>query len=443
MKYIIIFLFLFFSVSTTAQVKLVEKQGNHFLFTYKNSTYLIENDSIFNVSVFQEGFPKLHGLPMKEFKFIETPKMGYMKNASSGVVFSFNGNQFKRLDHSFDFKNQFRSYTFFHNGFLMDFGGYGLHSFKNIITYFNFAKKETELFNQKTPISESPIARDRMIAQYSKRNLYIGQGHGIPSDKEQPYQNAGLISDYWKFSLEDNSWTKLGEGLTEVVYPYDVLYEFNNHTLVISDKCVFEADIESNQMISYPDANFDIIKSLNKNNTLSTLTFNPSEKGFYFVIDKSIDKSEVLFVKKDDFLGVKRVYSKLYSTNLNINAVFLFFIIILIIVLAFYYFKSKKSSIHRIERKINTIEKSLKQEDIILLHQLISAYPNYTNYSNFLDLYPDHLGYESKKKKIRQSIIEIEECLIRIVKIEGPVFLYRKNIEDKEKNKFELDNYKI
>ena len=191
-------------------------------------------------------------------------------------------------------------------------------------------------------------------------------------------------------------------------------------------------------MISYPDANFDIIKSLNKNNTLSTLTFNPSEKGFYFVIDKSIDKSEVLFVKKDDFLGVKRVYSKLYSTNLNINAVFLFFIIILIIVLAFYYFKSKKSSIHRIERKINTIEKSLKQEDIILLHQLISAYPNYPNYSNFLDLYPDHLGYESKKKKIRQSIIEIEECLIRIVKIEGPVFLYRKNIEDKREKQIRI-----
>ena len=87
MKYIhIIFLILVFSENITAQGKLLEKQGNHFLFTYKNSTYLIENDSIFNISGFQEGFPKLHGLVMNEYKFIETPKMGYMKNASSGIV---------------------------------------------------------------------------------------------------------------------------------------------------------------------------------------------------------------------------------------------------------------------------------------------------------------------------------------------------------------------
>lgn len=439
MKLVFLFLlFLIFSVNTSAQVKNLETKGNHFLFTYKKSTYLIENDTLHNVSYSQKGFPKLHSLPMKEFKFFETPSIGYLKNASSGIVFSFDGNQFKRVDHSFDFKNQFRSYTFFHHGFLMDFGGYGLHSFKNIITYYNFAKKETELYNQKTPISESPIARDRMLAQYSKGNLFIGQGHGIPSAIEQPYQNAGLISDYWKFSFQDNSWTKLGEGLTEVVYPYDVLYEFNNHALVISDKCVFEADIENNQLISYPNANFSIIKSLNKNNTLSTITFNPSEKGFYFVIDKSNDKSEVLFVKKVDFLGTKKVYSKLYSTNSNLSGVFLFFVIILIVILVFYYYKSKKSSIHRIEQKINTIEKYLKQEDIVLLNLLISAYPKYINYSTLLDLYPHHLGYESKKKKIRQSIIEIEDCLIRIAKIEGPVFLFRKNIEDKREKQIRI-----
>lgn len=431
-------IFFWFICTAVAQVENLETKGNHFLFTYKKSTYLIENEKLHNVSHSQKGFPKLITLPMKEYKFIATPNMGYLKNAASGIVFSFDGNQLTRLDHSFDFKNQFRSYTFFHDGMLMDFGGYGLHSFKNIITYFNFAKKETELFNQKTPLDKSPLARDRMIAQYTNGNVYIGQGHGILQKINQPFQNPGLISDYWKFSFQDNTWTKLGEGKIDVEYPYDVLYEFNNHALVISDKCVFEADIESNQMISYPNANFSIIKSLNKNNTLATISYNPTEKGFYFIIDKSNDISEVLFVKKSDFLGTKKVYSKLYSSSFNSLSLILLVMFVSVGSFLFFYLKSKKSSIQRIKQKFNAIEKNLKQEDAMLLNQLVQAYPNYINYSTLLDLYPDHLGYESKKKKIRQSILEIEECLIRIVKIESPVFVFRKNIEDKREKQIRI-----
>jgi hypothetical protein len=439
MKYLyIIFLFLVFSENITAQGKLVEKQGNHFLFTYKNSTYLIENDSIFNISVFQEGFPKLHGLVMNEYKFIETPKMGYMKNASSGIVYSFDGVDFNRLDHSFDFKSQFRSYTFFHDGQIMDFGGYGLHSFKNIITYFNLAKKETELYNQETPIESSPIARDRMVAQYLNNNLYIGQGHGVLPNIKQPYQNADLISDYWKFSFENNTWTKLGERTIDIAYPYDVVYGFNNNSLLISDKAVFECDIKNNLLIQYKDANFGIIKSLNKINTLSSIAYNSYKNGFYVIIDKTYEKAEVLFVKRDHFLGTKKDTSKLYS-DLSFFSWKLFSFSIFIIAVLFLFFISKKKNIvHRIKSKEKEIEVALKQEDFILLFKLVEAYPKYIDYSSLLDLYPEHLGYESKKKKIRQSIILIEEYLIRTQKLKGPIFVFRKNIEDKREKQIRI-----
>ncbi len=423
------------NVSIGQNIKLAQK-GNHFLFTFKSQTYLLENDSIHNVSGFQLGLPKLHGLEMKEFKFVSKGDVGYMKNASSGIVYTFDGNDFKRLDHSFDFKSQFRSFSFFHHHSILDFGGYGLHTFKNIISFYNFAKKETEVFDQVSSLKESPTPRDRMMAQYDNGTLFIGPGHGIPLDIENPYENAGFINDYWQFSFEDKKWNKLGEGSINASYPYDFVYDFNGHALLISELGVYECDIKNNTLIYYPEANLGIIKSLNKNNTLSSISYNKAKSGFYLIIDKPMAQSEVLFVKRDDFLGTKKSFSQLYSTAINW---YLYSIgIALILVFWLIYIRRNKSTAQLILTKIEEIQKDLKQEDLGILNLLVESYPNYINYSELLELFPEHLGYESKKKKIRQSIITIEEYLIQKFKIKHPVFSYRKNIEDRREKQIRL-----
>lgn len=441
MKNIVFLFFLgfYFSINTFAQSKFLVKDGNHFLFTYKKSTYLIVDDSIFNISKDQVGFPKLHCLAMKEFKFIETATDGYMKNASSGIVYKFDGQAFYRLDNSFDFKSQFRSFTFFHEGQLIDFGGYGLHSFKNSLTYFNFAKKETELFNQVTPLSDTPTARDRMIAQYSSKTLFIGQGHGILNTVHEPFQNAGFITDYWKFSFQDRTWTKLGERLINVTYPYDVLYNFNNHALLISENGVYECDIEKNILIDYPDANFGIIKSLNKNKTLSSIAYNSERDGFYMIIDKSLQSKEVLFVKRDDFLGKQKINSELYSNFSYLSLTSIIAILFLFLgAVALFFTLRKKSVAYKIKSNEKEIKSVLKHEDATVLFNLVAAYPEFINYSSLLDLFPDHLSYESKKKKIRQSILSIEDYLTRKYKLSSPVFVFRKNIEDKREKQIRI-----
>jgi hypothetical protein len=430
-------LLLQFSFTIGQNIKLPQT-GNHFLFTFKNKTYLIENDSISDITYFKRESTKLHGLAMKEFKFISNGELGYMKNASSGIIYDFDGVNFKRLDHSFDFKSQFRSFTFLYKNLIIDFGGYGLHSFKNILTYFNFSKKETELFNQVSSIIESPIARDRMIAQYEESTLYIGPGHGINIDIENPYENASFINDYWKFSLQDKKWKKLGEGTINANYPYDIVYDFNNHSLLISNKGIYEFDIKNNVLISYPNANIDIVKSLNKNNTLSSITYNKTKAGFYLIIDNSITSSEVLFVKKADFLGSKKIFSKLYNQS-KFNWIYLcLFCILTFLIFLIYIFIRKKSLAKIINSKIDVLKIELKNEDFMVLKKIIDSHPNYINYSELLDLFPEHLGYESKKKKIRQSIINLEENLSQKTKMKTPIFIYRKNIEDKREKQIRI-----
>ena len=419
------------------QIKNPPKDDIHFLFTFKNDTYLLENGFIYNLTSPIKLKPKEHNLAMKEFNFVSNGVTGYLKNASSGIVYSFDGINFKRLDNSFDFKSQFRSFSFLHNNIIFDFGGYGLHSFKNILTYFNFAKKETELFNQVSSINESPISRDRMIAQYEENTLFIGPGHGINVDTENPYENASFINDYWKFSFQDKKWQKLGEGTINANYPYDVLYDFNKHSLLISDKGIYEINIKDNLLISYPDANIDIVKSLNKSNTLSSITYNKTKGGFYLIIDKSISSSEVLFVKKADFLGSKKTYNKLYNQS-KFNWIYFTFFGITFLIFLIYIFIRKKTLIKIINSKMDVLKIELKNEDFMLLKKITDSHPDYINYSELLDLFPEYLGYESKKKKIRQSIINIEEYLSQKTKIKMPIFIYRKNIEDKREKQIRI-----
>ena len=87
---------------------------------------------------------------------------------------------------------------------------------------------------------------------------------------------------------------------------------------------------------------------------------------------------------------------------------------------------------------MDVLKIELKNEDFMLLKKITDSHPDYINYSELLDLFPEYLGYESKKKKIRQSIINIEEYLSQKTKIKMPIFIYRKNIEDKREKQIRI-----
>ena len=140
--------------------------------------------------------------------------------------------------------------------------------------------------------------------------------------------------------------------------------------------------------------------------------YNKAKDGFYIIIDNSMNTSEVLFVKKLDFLGSNKNFSKLYVKSKS-NWIYLpLFIFILLIFLFFIYIiKRKKTLAKVIISKMDILKIELKNEDFLVLKKIIDSHPHYINYSELLDLFPEYLGYESKKKKIRQSIINLEEHL--------------------------------
>jgi len=423
------------------QLKEFSQNQYHFLFSYKSDSYLTLDDSIYCVSGAKEGFPRVNDFAMKEFKFVANDSIGFLKNASSGVVYSFDGTDFIRLDNSFPFKSQYSSFSFIHDNKLMDFGGYGLFTFKNILTYFSLNKKETELYRVKTPISEMPSPRHIIIAQYVGGDLYMGAGLGYPLDKEYPFNEKVILNDYWKFSFNSEEWERLGEGVSGLPSLYSPLHQYNGNTLLISDVGLYEYDIQNNLLINYPKADTDILNTLNVNRTLIDITYNTTLEGFFMVINKQDRNAGVIFVKRDELLGTEKVITKIYEVKETFNAMlllgsfgFLFFAVTAGIV----YNRKKKPIANLLLSMEEELESELKKEDFIVLMKIASANPEYVNYTDLVDAYPDYLGYESKKKKLRLSLVFLEGYLEQKLKIKSPVFKIRKNIEDKREKQVKL-----
>ena len=112
--------------------------------------------------------------------------------------------------------------------------------------------------------------------------------------------------------------------------------------------------------------------------------------------------------------------------------------IIIICLLVILFLKYKKSNAQIISKQLTVLRKELKLEDFKILNCLVESAPNYINYAELLDVYPDHLSYESKKKKTRQTVLTLEDYLSQKLKLKPPVFEFRKNIEDRREKQIRI-----
>jgi hypothetical protein len=426
---IIAVIFMSHFATSLAQNIVVPEYGVNFLFSLGADSYLISKDSIYCLSEPKAEYPKPHYLTLNKLKFLDQDSVGYLKNRSGGVIYSFDGHSFTRLDRSFPFKSQNFSYSFLHDNKIMNFGGYGLFSFKNILTYFSFDKKETEIFPQKSAYADSPAPRHKIIGQYKDGELFIGPGYGILPTQKNPTEHHQMIFDYWKFSFKTSEWTKLGDGNLDMDFPdYVSIDNYNGNVLVLTENTAFECDIKNNLLISYPDAKTNIVSTMNKTFEEYKITYNKAQGGFYCVLNKT-DKAEVIFISQNDFLGTKKIYSKLYQETSNMTYYILG--ILLLVVLTITYFKLSKNESAKLKSQLPKIRNDIKQEDFNILKKLVDAYPDYLNYSELFDVFPDHYGYESKQKKARQSIVNLEKYMSEKMHRKSHVFLFRQSNEDR------------
>jgi len=182
-----------------------------------------------------------------------------------GEVYALTNDTLQRIDHSFKHENQYFHSLFEHNNRIYAFGGYGLFTFKNILTYFDENLKEW--FEVPTPIK--PTIRGSQFFQYNKGILYVFAG-GF-SDGLQNFHRQ----DCWAYHFDTKKWKKVGDinsrifflylsgGATKEHLPYEISFNYPNLQLL---------DIKNNKVLFYENKKIQAIRQAifdkNKKNAL-------------------------------------------------------------------------------------------------------------------------------------------------------------------------------
>lgn len=428
LKYLYILLTLFGLNSFCQEIKIPISDGS-FLFTYKEKSYIISGDSIYTDQKEQGWIGKKHHLIINDLVFFKDNTNGYLMHNSGGIIYKFDGTNFIRIDDSFEFNSQYQSFPFVYKGAIHNFGGYGLFTFKNIITYFNESKKETELVNTKTPISKLPFGRKKMFAQLEGDKLFIGSGYGYDNNIAEGSKQAVILKDYWVFDLVSKEWKLLGIGkpLTEDE-KYSLIYDFNGKNLVITIDKVFTVDIKNNTIDFYENANVDLLKSNKKDAVRNLITYNKNKNGFYLVLDKPNLGNKLLFVSTEDFLGKPTRSENLYSVKNNSSIYY--WLIGFLVILSILFITKKKNIFKRISSKRKEIDLILNEEETQIFNLILNNYPYFIPFPELMNVFESHLSYESRKKKLRTALYQMEDKINKILKIKKGVFIERRNKED-------------
>jgi hypothetical protein len=118
----------------------------------------------------------------------------------------------------------------------------------------------------------------------------------------------------------------------------------------------------------------------------------------------------------------------LYSVDNNsiyfISLIGLILLIVLILAL------KSKNYFKIITSKRKEIDLILNEEEKVIFKLIIDKYPEYIPFPELMDVFESHLSYESRKKKLRSSLYQIEDKIMGVLKSKNKVFVERKNKED-------------
>ena len=204
-------------------------------------------------------------------KFVPLSKRGsrvYFIYPGCGLVYEKIGDKIKRVDLSFLQKNQLGGPIFLYRDKPHIFGGYGLFSYKNFITYFEPFSKEW--FKLKTTGKLPPPSQLNNVCIFEDK-LYVFNGFDMTTEESIPQRKVyclDLIKNSWRISGHLNPkicLTKMNNSFLNSEYGQNNLHVFN--------KDLITYDFKKNQFIRY-HLEFDgVIRQIIKNNNELLVVF--------------------------------------------------------------------------------------------------------------------------------------------------------------------------
>jgi hypothetical protein len=243
------------------------------------------------------------------------------------------------------------------------------------------------------------------------------------------YKNYFQISKREKVAKEAGTLMQLSYALERLGPARDMFKLFDQYRLPLfySDNEVFAIDMIKNKAFRFIEA--DLVRLENFTNIVA---YNKKSHNFLLGIDLTTRKPRLNIVSEADFLGLEYVeYDLSLSKGLPGWAYWLIgaSLFLLSPLLRTQTSVGLDQAILKEERKI---QQQLSSEDFFILKRITEAFPEYVEYPELQNSYEKDLSYESRIKKLRASIKEIDEVVQKTIgRKRNSIFEIEKGREDK------------
>jgi hypothetical protein len=243
----------------------------------------------------------------------------YLVHDGCGVVLEYRNDSIVRIDNSFLQKNQYAALPFVHENQICLFGGYGLFTNKNIITYYSF--KSNEWFELITKENNIPTPRNNSNGLKIDNTLYIFGGYekaiSPTYEKEKVLYQLNLKTGDWNFV------GKYNDSLYNLISKPGEYYSFSskNNLYFMNNENIIEIDIVENKINYYKNNDFICLNKIYYDsntkcivaiNNLSAHNMLELKKQYLKTLLKNPYKIESFYIKNYSeyfFYGVIAIFS--------------------------------------------------------------------------------------------------------------------------------------
>lgn len=369
----------------------------------------------------------------------------YLVHDGCGPVLEYRNDSIVRIDYSSLHQNQCAAVSFVYNNEIYFFGGYGLFTYKNILTRFDFKTKEW--YSIQTFGDEIPSPRSAALGILIKDNLYVFSGNEENPKDYHAFKKCD--NSIWKLHLPTKKWEKLGVYNEQLIFNNLLQFNAKNNLYCFDGNMnsnIIEIDILNNTIKKYKSKLILKILQINydsKNNKLAIINNQYSNLTHKY-----------LTVKVEDFVG-ELIYSGSFYNPNNKYSLYIIGVFLLVTLILILYYRKKINTLIKPFRGLvyNKSDQSFyyknkritifEETEIRVLFFLIENSNRFISLNELNRLFENSFVVENFSTTIKRRENTLNGLFIKLALIteikESNILISRKNPDDKRIREIKLN----
>ncbi len=447
------FLFIFFISLATCQAQSISRTDEHLLFKEAKSSQaiLVLNDSaLFKGNPLQQQSFR-HGNYLESLKHylpFNIKDRTYLVYHGCGAVLEWRNDSLVRIDKSFLHKNQYNATTFTYDKKIFFWGGYGLFTYKNILTQFNFKTKE---WDEVETFGTPPSPRRQAYGFIANDYLYVFSGY--EKDEDHFLQIKECRPEVWKLHLPTMQWSLVGkhnplpnlnakEGIAANFKVGKKLYILP----IMEYNTIYEIDIENNKVTTFRTNPKNVLTPFYDAKTNEVVYINKNADGFKTVIRTTLQ----------EFLGKPINQQKFilpWYQSVAISTIVLIVFGVLFLIGLLRYFQQKKKRFIPFTGIIYYTKKeafyyrgklldSFEEAELRILDYLVQNIHRYISLNELNHLFENEVQSDNFTTVVKRREVALSSLLAKLIFImkstEQDILVYRRSANDKRVKEIKL-----